>query len=142
MGVASQAVRAMGTLLYIFDDAGANPVKVTEIVGMDENKTREILDVTHMDSPDDYREKLPSLKNAGQISVEAHYVPGDATLEQLDADLESGFKRKFKIVLSAAAGGEVRTFFAFVTSVSRPYKMDDLHRFNVTLDVTGAVVAS
>lgn len=139
MSTPTQAVRAMGTKLYIYDDAGTNPVQVTEVVGIDEQKTREVLDATHMDSPDDYREKIPSLKNAGQIQVDLHYVPGDTTHDQLDADFESGFLRKFHIKLPTAAGGYTRTFKALVTSCGKPYKMDDIMRFSVTLDVSGKV---
>ncbi len=135
----SQAVRVMGTLLKIYDDNDANPVTVTEVVEIDEQKTREILDATHMDSPDDYREKLPSMKNAGQIPVGLHYVPSDSTHAQLEADFESGRKRKFMIKLPATAGSLERTFKAYVTSCGRPYKFDDIFRFNVTLEVTGKV---
>lgn len=139
MSTEAQAVRVMGTLLKIYDNSNANPVQVTEVVEIDEQKTREILDATHLDSPDDYREKLPSLKNAGQIQVGLHWVPGDTTQAQLEADFESGFKRQFQIKLPAAVGGYERTFKAYVTSCSRPYKMDDIFRFNVTLEVTGKV---
>lgn len=142
MGTESAAVRGIGTLLYMYDDAGANPVKVSEVVDLDENKTLEIIDATHMDSPDEYREKTPGMKNAGQITVSCHYVPGSSTQAQLDLDFENRFKRKFHIKLSVAAGGEQRTFFAYVANVGRPYKLDDLMRFNITLEVTGKVVPS
>lgn len=138
-GTASQAIRVQGTKLRIYDDSGLNPVAITEIVEFSEQKSREMLDATHMDSPDDYREKLPSLKNAGQISFSVHLVPGDTTHTQLEADFEAATKRKFGILLPAQAGGTERTFNAYVQSVSKPYKFDDIFRCDFVLDVTGKV---
>ena len=55
-GTASQAVKVLGTKLEMYDDAGVVVTAIADLVGFDISKSRETIDVTHMDSPDGYRE--------------------------------------------------------------------------------------
>lgn len=137
-GTASQAIKVLGTKLEMYDDAGVAVSAIADLVGFDISKSRETIDVTHMDSPDGYREFQVSLKNGGSVPLELHWVPGNASHAQFEADFESGFLRKYKITLPAEAGSETEEFNARVTNVSKPYKLDDVFRMNVTLMVSGS----
>lgn len=136
-GTASQAKKVIGTKLEVFDNTGANPLAVVDVVGFDTNRTRETVDTTHMDSPNGYREFQVSLKNGGTCTIECHYVAGDPVHAQFSDDFESGFLRKYRITLTAEAGSEQENFNAYVTGVSKPYKLDDVYRINVTLNISG-----
>jgi len=73
-----------GTLFQINDPSGSPPAgwtTVAEVKGVTPPQiSRDAQDATHTESPQGWREFIPGLKDAGQVSIELNFVPdSDAT---------------------------------------------------------------
>jgi predicted secreted protein len=77
------------------------------------------IDVTNMDSPSAYREKIVTLLDAGDISFDGNFVADDATQAAVQADFDSRTTNKWKIVLPVdPATSTTRGHWAFDAFVS------------------------
>jgi hypothetical protein len=78
---ASAATKGFGTTVTVM--VGATPTTIGELVAVTPpNKTRETVDVTHMSSPDGYREFLSTLRSGGEATLTFNYTKaGYAVLE-------------------------------------------------------------
>lgn len=65
---------AMGTLLR---RNGVEIAEVTEIGGP--SFSAEVLDITHLRSPNMWREKIAGLKDGGEVTLTLNFDPGNAT---------------------------------------------------------------
>ena len=81
--------------------------------------TRAFEDATNMESPDGYREYIPSLKDMGEITFQVNAVYSDAQQNNLVADLEAGTLRNFRVILPASIGKRWEGA-AYVASVGHP----------------------
>lgn len=52
------------------------------------SRSREAIEVTAHDSPDQYREFVKGLKDGGEVELTINYDPGAATHQALDDDFE------------------------------------------------------
>ncbi|MFJ9382029.1 phage tail tube protein, partial [Streptomyces sp. NPDC101455] len=52
------------------------------------SRSRDAIEVTAHDSPDNYREFVKGLKDGGEVEITINYDPGDVTHQALDADFE------------------------------------------------------
>jgi hypothetical protein len=59
--------------------------------------SRDSTDATHMESPDEYEETMPTLKKGGEVSLVLNFRPDHASHSALLADFESGIVRKWRI---------------------------------------------
>lgn len=137
---ASNAITAQGTLIKMTAAAGtkAGPFTVTigEVTSITSpSLSKEVNDVTHMESPNGWTEDLCGLKSGGEVSVEFNYVPNSETSHQalLVAFGESA-SRGFQITFTDTA---VFAFDANVTSFDGTMAKGEPATGSATLKITG-----
>lgn len=92
------------------------------------------IDATHEESPGAWREFIAGLKDAGETSLEIHYVPGGTAEATLLAAL--GTTKVCRVVFPSGARAD---FSAFITEMSAETPLDDKMVMSVTLKLTGAI---
>src|SRR5687768_227094 len=92
-GFGTQFKRAIGTAPGTTYEVIAN---VTNISGP--SRSRETIDVTAHDSPDQYMEFIGGLKDGGEVSLDINYDPSETT-HDLDLDFEDVVPRNYQIVI-------------------------------------------
>ena len=101
----------------------------------------DIEDVTSMDSPSAFREKLPTLLDAGEITISGNRVPLDAGQVGLLTAYTAQQLTSFQIQLPKGPGqttaGDSFTFNAYVTDISRDFQFDKAASFSAKLTITG-----
>lgn len=137
-------IDAFGTQLQV-SSGGATPTWTT-IAGLTNidgpGVTREILDATSHDSPNNAREKKPGLKDGGEVSIEGYYDPASGTHNTatgLAGFAQSGAVKDFRVVDTNAAG-VMTTFSGFISEFRRTAPMENLLGFTSTIVVTGVPV--
>jgi hypothetical protein len=137
---ATKAKSGKGTLLRLGD--GATPTEgfttVLEVKSIDgPSETAELEDVTHMESPSDYKEYIPTLLDGGELAFEANLVPGDPEQEILTAALQARARKNARVIVP---GGLKRYEFAVVvTRMSRSFPTNASMKLAGTLKITGPV---
>ena len=144
----SAADIGFGTLLQIGD--GASPEVFTTIAEINSidgpNLARETQEVTHMESPDQYREYIGGLLDGGEVSFEGNYVPRHAThgatagtgLFSKFADGSVG-THNFKIALPGTPTA-AWAFKGILTSLEPKHPHDDKMEISGTIKVSGKPV--
>lgn len=135
--MATNARIGLGTLVEIENEASppayeaiAEPKDITL-----PNAEIELIDVTHMQSPNRAREYIAGLTDFGDASFEMNYVPGSTSDLRLQALLNSGETKNVRITF---ASGSIMTFAAFVSGYERNAPVGDAMTATVTLKVSGA----
>ena len=139
----SDALIGYGTRLYMAATAGAAALtKVAEVtnVSFPDESVAEV-EVTHYESPGRAREFIPGLSDNGSITFTINWVPGSATDDMLIAAKADRANRVFRIVTPGTddVDGQMFTFPAFISGLSRAAPIDDRMTADVTLRVAGAV---
>ena len=114
----------------IFEDLA----EVTGITGPD--KSRSTIDVTNLDSTDNYKEFIGGLRDAGQIGLEMNFTL--ATYELLNTDFESEDLNEYEIILTDAENTSF-SFSGLVTNLSLAIPMDDKISASATIKISGVV---
>lgn len=125
---------------HIWDSTLGTPafVKISEVTSITPpNEQIDIIDVTHMDSPSNYREFIQGLTDPGECGFEMNFVPGSASEDLVLAVKAGGVAVQCKVVFPNAA---TWTFAAFVTGYEPAVPVDDKMTATVTMKVTGSVV--
>lgn len=96
-------------------DVFTQAAEITSISGP--ARSAQSVDVTHLNSPNDYMEYKPGMLDAGEVTIEGRWIPTNATLNT-DADgllnlFEARTTRTFKIDWP---DGSDTQFEAFITS--------------------------
>src|SRR3546814_12973403 len=73
----------------------ATIANVSDISGP--SRSREAIEVTAHDSPNQYREFVKGLKDGGEVTITIHYDPGASTHSDLHAHFEEGNLREHQI---------------------------------------------
>lgn len=137
--MATQARGGFGTKLYR-DDGSGTFAAVAEVMDINGPEVSHVIeDATNMDSPNGWAEKIAvGVKEAGDVSFQMNLLQDDSTQNALLADVGSGTKRNFRIVL---AGGTKRWAFAgFVAKIGQSYPMRGKMVNDVTITITGQPV--
>jgi Lambda phage tail tube protein, TTP len=100
------AFSGMGTTVTI----GATTVKATSISSP--SLKRGSIDVTNLESPDNIKEFVPGMLEAGDFSCDFFFPEGIALNDSMDEPLEAGYKKL--ITITFPNGGSV-TFNGFLT---------------------------
>lgn len=98
----------------------------------------EEIDITNHTSASAYRERLPSFKSGGEVSLDLLYNPDDAVHENLFVDFENRTLRNFQVVLSNT-GSMQYGFASYVMGLEVQAPIDNALMVAVKLVVTGAV---
>jgi predicted secreted protein len=99
------------------------------------NETIDLIDATHMQSPDRRREFISGLKDGGDATVVLNYIPGNTSesiiLAAKTAAVAVGCQIEFP-------DGSTWDFDAIVTGYEPSLPIDDKMTLTVTMKVTGA----
>lgn len=101
-------------------------------------RSREAIEVTAHDSPNQYREFVKGLKDAGEVTATINYDPRSASISALDDDFEEKDLREYQIVLLPTTTDEhTWTFSALITDLGDAFPIDDKMEREVTFKISG-----
>lgn len=112
---------------------GASYTNVVEVVdAMPPQYSRDAIEATHHGSPSGYKEYIPGLKDAGEVSLTLNYVPSasDAYL----AAFEASSAGQFRITMPNAV---TCTFNGVITGYSPATPRDDKMTTEIKIKVSG-----
>ena len=103
------------------------------------NQTRDAIDISTMDSTSKFREFIPGMIDAGEITFEINYDAVDAqTAEDLDTALSDATPETWTIVFAGVAATYGQwACSGFVTALSFGNSFDDKITQSVTIKFTG-----
>lgn len=140
---ASIAKTGKGTLLKIGDGASsetfASILEVRTISGpsLDTN----FANATHMESPNNFEEEIPSFKVAGDVTLEVNFLPDDSTTqEDVQAAYEGQTLTNFQ--LTFASFTKTWSFSAYVKSFQPSADPSEVVTASIVLKIKGAVTRS
>ena len=138
----SKAFAGIGTQLQRSGDAGVTYVTIAEMTKIQGSGSKaDVIDVTNMDSPTAYREKLVTLLDAGDIALDGNLVADDATQASVQADFDARALNKWRIVLPVDPDTSVSRgrwdFEAFVSGVDFDIQHDKQATISAKLAITG-----
>lgn len=140
----SQAMIGYGSHFHIFqtDDSPNDWVDLGEVFNITPpSSTVDMIDVTHMQSPNSTREFVPGLTDPGECSFSMNYIPGsvgDLLLVALLAVAPSTRKRWCRIIYP---NGVLHDFEALVMTYAPSVPTDDKMTAEVSFKVTGLITA-
>jgi len=94
------------------------------------------VDVTSHDSPDTYREFIQGIREAGEVTLEGNFIPGNAGQVALLADLNDGSVDEYVITFPSGMA-TTWTFDAIVTAFATSAPFDEKASFTATMKLTG-----
>jgi len=128
----TEANAAFGTELSI---DSVDIAELTNIGGV--NIAMDTIDVTNHNSADAYREFIGGLVDAGEVSVEGNFYPGDAGQVALLTALNSRTAKPFVVTFPETVGA-AWSFNALVTSfMAADAPIDSALPFSASLKITG-----
>jgi len=129
---------------------GTSPETYEEVLGVKSmagpSISRDTHDVTTMTSPGGWREFVGGLKDGGEVSFEANWLPRDATQSQETGGFMAEFDKEscesrgnWRIKVPGCPGEDVvyLTFAGIVTGQNINIAMEDVMTFSGTIKVSG-----
>lgn len=102
------------------------------------SRSREGIEVTAHDSPDDYREFVKGLKDGGEVEITLNYDPSSATHQALDADFEEDPLRDYQVVILPGTTNEYTwEFSGLITDLGDEFPHDDKMERTATFKISG-----
>jgi len=127
----ANAIIGFGATLTKGGDAVA---ELTSITGP--SQSADTMEVTSHDSSDNYKEYLIALLEAGEVSIEGYFYPGDAAGQiTMHTDFQARSKISYVITLSDTT--TTWGFDAFITAFETSAPFDGPTGFSATLKITG-----
>lgn len=102
--------------------------------------SRDAPDVTHMDSPDGWREFIAGLKDGGEIGVEGNFIPEDESHNAetgLLTEFDSDVRATWRIVFPGESPRVTWTMDGILTGFEPDMPVDDKMAFSATIKVSG-----
>ena len=133
--MASNAVAGVGTVFQRWSGSGwVQLAEINTITGP--TMTRDVIDVTSLDSTDGYREFITVFRDAGTVTLSMNFTR--ATYEIMKGDFESNTKQNYEIVLP---DDEVTSleFEGLVTECPLTIPPDDKITVEVTIKISAGV---
>jgi predicted secreted protein len=142
----SSAFWAYGSVLQVGD--GASPEVFTAVAEITElkppNMSRDNIEVTTHSSSDGYREFIPGLRDGGEVSGVANWLPTNATHDEDTGILETfndDELHNWRIVLPDTLA--TISFAGFLTAFEPDLPLDGQGKLSFTIKISGkATVAS
>ncbi|MFE2017597.1 phage tail tube protein [Streptomyces sp. NPDC059499] len=105
------------------------------------NRSREAIEVTTHDSPNNYREFIKGLKDGGEVELTLNYDPASATHASLDADFEEDDLRDYQVIMLPGTVDEhTWEFSALITDLGDEYPTDAQMERTATFKISGKPV--
>jgi len=100
-------------------------------------RTRETIDVTAHNSPDQYMQYIGGLKDGGEVSLEINYDPSETT-HDLDDDFDDTVARNYQIIILPDTEDEHTWAIAgILTELGDEFPHDDKMTRAMTVKITG-----
>jgi predicted secreted protein len=135
--MASGAVLGYQTLLQRGD--GGSPEGFTTIAEVLDisgpSSSVDTIEVTNMDSPNNYKEYIAGLLDGGEVSFDCNFT-NVASQTNIIADHQNRTLRNFKMVLPLA-GNPAWTFAGYVTGFDNSQPVQDKITASFTIKITG-----
>lgn len=133
-----------GTLSISTDGTAFTLVKQVQKISSSGQKSN-FADITNLDSPDNYVEKLPTTLESGSLSFTVVSNPADAgqlmLLAAFQAQTKLTVKLQYPKVGAQTTTGLLKTFSAYVSAAPMPsMAVADASTFDAELMITGPVV--
>lgn len=125
------AIAGVGT---VFQRNGVALAEVNSIGGP--TKTRNMIDVTDLDSADGYMEFIAGFRDGGEISLGMNYTR--ASYDLMNADFESNIVQTYKIIFPDTNETEYE-FSGFVSTLAFNTVPDDKISMDASIKITGKV---
>lgn len=116
------------------DEVFTTVAEVTNISGP--GLALDTIEVTHFESPDAFREFIPSLKDPGSVSLDLNFLPANLNQQGFLTDYLNRERRNFQIVWSDA-DATTWQFGGYVTSFEPSAAIDDKLSASAEIKVTG-----
>jgi hypothetical protein len=138
----TDALLGYGSRFAIDDeDSPTNYVEIAEVRSITPpSETIDMIDATHMQSPDRRREFISGLIDGGEASFEMNFIPGNASDQRLNVilNLAAGVSRRRSCKITYP-NGVYQIFDGELTGYEKTVPFDDRMGATVTFKVTGAV---
>lgn len=129
-----------GSVFEVSTDNGSNWTAIAEVFNITPpSDTVDVVDATHMGSPNRTREFILGLQDPGEASFEMNFVPGSVSDLYIQARKAAGVKVKCRITFPNAV---TWTFDGLLTGYAPANPNDDKMTATVTFKVTGSYVAA
>lgn len=134
--MASNAISGVGTKFYRWG-AGAW-ARITEILSVQgPGSSREVIDVTNLDSEGGYKEFIGSFRDGGDVQLRMNYTR--AGLDTMKDDFDDDDKQYYQIVLPDGTSIE---FAGLVQETPLTINVGEQIAMDVVIKVTGRVVVN
>lgn len=132
-------IDAFGTQFKRDSDGAGTYVTIANVSDLSgPSRSREAIEVTAHDSPDQYREFVKGLKDGGEVTITINYDPANNTHSALDADFEEDDLRDYQVVvLPGEADEHTWAFSGLITSIGDEFPVDDRMEREVTFKISG-----
>jgi predicted secreted protein len=142
----SNAWWAYGSELKIGDDGTTETfTKVAEVIDITgPNMTKDVIDVTSQDSTDGWREFIPGMRDGGEVTISANWIPAHATQDGTTGVLSKftdDVLHNWQIITAddGSSGTMDIDFAAIVTNFSPSLPLTEQGQLDFTLKISGAV---
>lgn len=142
----SNAWWAYGSQFKIGDDGTAETfTKVAEIIDINgPGMSRDAIDVTNQDSTSGWREYIAGMRDGGEVSITANWIPASATQDGTDGILSKftdDVLHNFQIVTAndGSSGTMDIDFAGIVTRFSPSLPLTEQGKLDCTIKISGAV---
>lgn len=132
---ATQAQTGYGTKLEI-NTTGSTWVEVGELVDVGNiTEKLNLVDATHMQSPNSFMERLPTFFEPGDVNCTVHYVPTNAGLQACRTAFAARAVKNFRLTCTAL--NYRIAFAAYVSQLDRALPHDNVVSGTLVLSTTG-----
>ncbi len=141
----SSAFWAFGSILQLGDGAVsevfANVAEITELSFLQMSK--DSIETTNHNSPSAFRERIPGMKDAGQIDVKANWLPTNSTQNGTTGILASfndDLNHNWKIITPGSLA--TATFSGHVSDWKADLPLEEQGQLSFTIQLSGKPVVS
>ncbi|AHK42211.1 putative major tail protein V [Ensifer adhaerens OV14] len=129
-----------GSFFHVSQDDGATWIELAEVFDITPpSDTVDVVDATHMQSPNRTREFISGLSDPGEASFEMNFVPGSASDAKIREIRTAGSRVKCRITFP----NSVKWIFSgLVTGYEPAVPTDDKMTATVTFKVTGSYTST
>ncbi len=133
--MSTNAISGVGAELRIGDGASSEAfTAIAEVNSVQNNKTRDLIDVTALDSAGGYREKIPGFRDGGEYTFNMNFTLSNYS--QMNDEFESSTVRNWQLKVPNTEVSEF-DFAGYVTALGKTVPLDDKINCDVVISVTG-----
>lgn len=97
----------------------------------------DLTDATHMESPSAFREKIATIKDGGDVTLQGNFLPGVAGHQLLTTDYKNRTLRNFKVVWPDGSS-TTWSFSAYITNLAPNSSFDGKLSWSIQVSISGA----